>query len=115
MYSLAKDERLNGKLHLPYPLQGGKTKNSTVCKYRRPDEKGKDKSYNHPINCKAGKPKVCTVCRNQCGNHVRRPAQKKIRTVYLHKTCAKIHVSMLVNVFRSINQTKNLKYTNTKN
>uniref|UniRef100_A0A1B6MI17 PiggyBac transposable element-derived protein domain-containing protein n=1 Tax=Graphocephala atropunctata TaxID=36148 RepID=A0A1B6MI17_9HEMI len=52
------DERLNGKLHLPYPLQTGKTKDCSVCSDRRPGMQRKRTNF------------FCKTCTNNPGLHI---------------------------------------------
>lgn len=56
--SLVEDERLNGKLHLPYPLEGGKTKDCAVCSDRRPGKERKRSKF------------FCKTCSNNPGLHM---------------------------------------------
>lgn len=52
------EERLNGKLHLPYPLPTGKSKDCSVCSDRRPGKERKRTNF------------FCKTCANNPGLHI---------------------------------------------
>lgn len=56
--NIGEEERLNGKLHLPYPLPTGKSKDCSVCSDRRPGKQRKRTNF------------FCKTCTNNPGLHI---------------------------------------------